>query len=308
MDNAIFQKDVPVVYDTKYAVFPMKFIEDIYKILLLFNTEFITPDNLSFLITDEILHEQTINNIYKREYFSWKKQSPQNKISVLLLHDCDSAPHNTVHFLEYEKSLGIKSTVSLYVKYFDNNKEHFFPLDYPRLVQLQDAGFCFTYHWNHAGNDNFNPSCYWNFFDSDVDFLRSKGLRIDYYSSHGGKKSKAGKCNYDFFCPATAKNKLLSTHNRYEIIGLSYSDGGFGSRPESSDIRKFLLRLTYGERHIMLLHPCYYGAQCDTHAKNFFETHPFVREYWHHFHAGNTTPYWKDVLKALSRKKAMLSA
>lgn len=294
--------------DTKYAILPMKFIEDLYKIFFSFNAEFITPDDLSFLVTDEILNPQTIGNIYKREYISWKKYSPQNKFSILLLHDCDEAPYNTVRFLEYEKSLGIKSTTSIYVTHFDNDEEYSFPLDYPRLVQLQDEGFCFTYHWNHAGNDNFDPSCYWRFFDNDVDFLRSKGLRIDYYSSHGAKRSKEGKCNYDFFCPAKAKNKLLSTHNRYLIIGLDYSDGGFVSRPIQADIRNFLIRMTYGERHIILLHPCYYGARDETYAKKFFDTHSFIKEYWHFFHTGDTTPYWKNVLKVLSQKKSMLSA
>lgn len=297
-----------LIDDTQYAVFPLKFIEDLYKIFLYFNSEFITPDNLSFLITDEILFPQTIDNIYKREYNSWKKCSPQNKFSILLLHDCDEAPYNTIRFLEYEKSLGITSTTSLYVTHFDNDEEYPFPLDYSKLATLQDMGFCFTYHWNQVGNDNFDPTCYWSFFDDDVDFLRAKGLRINYYSSHGWKRSKQGKCNHDFFCPAMAKNKLLSTHNRYRIIGLSYSDGGFGSRPENSDIRKFLTQLTYGERHIILLHPCIYGAKDDTYAKKFFETHPFIKEYWHFFHAGDTTPYWKNVLKVLSRKKAMLSS
>lgn len=292
------------IFDVEFAVFPMKFIEDIYRILLYFNAEFITPDDLSFLITDEILDEKAINNIYKREYISWKAHSQHNKLSILLLHDCDSAPHNTTRILEYENSLGIKSTTSLYVTFFGDNKEYLFPLDYPRLVQLQEAGFCFTYHWNQAGNKNFDSSRYWTFFDADVDFLRSKGLRIDYYSSHGGRKSKDGKHNYEFFCPSMAKNKLLSTHNYYEIIGLDYSDGGFGNRPESVDIRNFLARLTYGERHIVLLHPCYYGAKDETYARNFFETHPFVKEYWKHFHAGDTTPYWKTVLRTLSQKKS----
>lgn len=308
MDTTISQKNTQITYDTKCAIFPMKFMEDICKILLSFNAKFITPDDLSFLITDEILHEQTINTIYKREYISWKNHAPQNKFSILLLHDCDASAHNILRFLEYENSLGIKSTASVYVTHFDNDEEHLFPLDYPKLVKLQDAGFCFTYHWNQAGNDDFDPACFWRFFDSDVDFLRAKGLRIDYYSSHGWKKTKQGKCNHDFFCPGMAKNKLLSTHNRYEIIGMSYSDGAFGSRPERVDIRKFLAQLTYGERHIILLHPCFYGAKDDAHAKKFFESHPFVKEYWRYFQAGDTTPYWKDVLKALSRKKAMLSA
>lgn len=293
--------------DIDRAIFPMKFIEDICKILRSFNTQFITPDDLSFLITDEIQSPQTIGNIYQREYNSWKTSAPQDKISILLLHDCDAAPYNTIRFLEYENSLGIKSTTSLYVTYFGNNKEYLFPLDYPKLVQLQEEGFCFTYHWNHAGNKNFDSSRYWTFFDADVDFLRSKGLRIDYYSSHGGKKSTDGKYNYEFFCPSMAKNKLLSTHNYYEIIGLSYSDGGFINRPESVDIRNFLTQLTYGERHIILLHPCYYGAKDNTYARNFFETHSFVQEYWKYFHEGDTTPYWKTVLKTLSQKKAMLS-
>lgn len=293
--------------DLDRAILPMKFIEDLYMVLLSFDADFITPDDLSFLITDEILSPQTIDNIYIREYNSWKNHSPQNKFSILLLHDCDGAPYNTVRFLKYENSLGIKSTTSLYVTDFDSDEANPFPLDYPKLVALQDAGFCFTYHWNHAGNANFDPTRYWRFFDRDVEFLRAKGLRIDYYSSHGRKRTKEGKCNHEFFCPSMARNKLLSTHNRYRIIGLSYSDGGLARRPETSDIRDFLAQLRYGERHIILLHPCYYGARDETCAKNFFETHPFIKEYWDCFHAGDTTPYWRNLLKILSRKKAMSS-
>lgn len=292
--------------DTKNTIFPMKFIEDLYKIFISFNVQTVTPDDLVFLITDEILNSETIDNIYQREYVLWKNCAPKNRITALLLHDCDSAPNNMINILEYEKSLSIKSTNSIYVTTFATNEEKAFPIDYEKLVQLQQHGFCFTYHWNHTGNDKFDPLRYWEFFDSDVEFLRSKGLTINYYSSHGGKKSKEGKYNYEYFCPEKANNKLLSTHNRYGIMGHWYSDGGFLNRPVETDIRNYLMSMLNGERYTMLLHPCYYGARDDTHAKQFFATHPFVKEYWDYFHSGNTAPYWKNVIKAFCQKKTMM--
>ena len=290
-------------FDTDYAILPMRFIEDLYKILLSFNAQFVTPDELSFLITDEIQSPKTIGNIYKREYASWQKKAPRNKFTILLLHDCDYSPHNTIHFLEYEKSLSIRSTTAVYVTEFNKNEEKPFPIDYSRLALFQQYGFCFSYHWNCATSKNFDPSHFWTFFDSDIDFLNSKGLEINYYSSHGAITREGQKNNHEFFPPARARHKLLSTHNRYAFMGLKYSDGAFEAKPEQSDIRNFLFKLAYGERHIILLHPCRYGAQNEDCAKKLFPTHPYIEEYWKLYRGGDTSPYWKEVLKALSLKK-----
>lgn len=289
--------------DDAYALLPFQFIEDIYKIILSFDPNFLTPNDLPFLITDEIKDKNLVQNIYNREYIFWMNYASKLKIHYIILHDCDSAPDKSIRMLDYEASLSMKSTFSLYVTYFINGIETKFPINYEKLLELQTHGFCMTYHWNQVVSENFIPERYWELFDRDINFLRAKGFDITFYSSHGGRPSKEGKYNYEFYCPEKAVNTPLSTHNKYRIIGCNYSDGGITYRPHNSDIRNFLANLNYGMRHNILLHPCWYGAKDDTYAQNFFATHQYIKEYWDYYHAGDTSPYWKNVIKSLASKK-----
>lgn len=288
------------------GIFPWLFYKELLHVLQHFDAKFLTVHDLHATINYTNITPESFKHDLKQEYIEWLKVK-ENRTYFLLLHDCDSAPITSIEMLQIEAAVDIVSTLSVFARWPYRNKEdmYLFPINFTALRDLQDKGFTFTYHCNAAhlckGDDHEVFTCY----DEDVEYLRKQGLTITWYSAHGGHKNSMGKANNDYFYPAAVKNTMPSTHNKYALSASGYySDGAFN---KDSDIRVFLQNnVTLGNRHRLLIHPCYYGAVEDTYAQKYFESHPFVKEYWDLYHVNKTDIYWDDTIQNILNKKALL--
>lgn len=278
------------------AILPESYLDELYSLLLASKGIFITPDMLDFNFPSNIVTPRRYSKMFSDEYASWQERADVQKISYVLLHDCDGAPFKSIKVLQKEEKLGIRSTLSVYATMGETGKRNpeIFPIDYEKLKYFQDQGFVISYHCNIATQPDFSPHKIWDMFNSDVDFLCSKGLDIRFYSPHGGPKSPEGKHNYEYFWAGHSRRRLISTHNPYAINGRYYSDGGLKA---SSDMRTFLQETLPGDRNLILLHPIYYGAKSEERAKKYFKTHGWIADYWQCVEKGNTADYWKETIK-----------
>jgi len=289
------------------AILPWQFYKELLQVLQILKCEFLTAHDLNFRADFSTITLESFNKAFDSEFHEWSKVARTDTAYYLLLHDCDSAPSSSIHMCEMEANMGIRSTLSVYARWMYKGEISIWPQDFSALKVLQDKGFAITYHCNAAGLyaemelSLFDRAMVFDDYDKDVDFLRAQGLDIRWYSGHGGVPSCEGIYNFQYFYPARVRNKMPSTHSFYGLsANKHYTDGAF----PAYDIRTFLKDSVFpGHRHNILIHPCYYHATDSTKARSYFDTHPFVKEYWELYENNNTELYWKDTRLNFLRKR-----
>lgn len=216
------------------SLLPLQFLEELYRILLSIEPVFLTCDDLDFSFLESPPANPTeLQAAYRQEFANWLTSPRPICPHILILHDTDSGPVETLELCRLERSLGIVSTVSTYARCAYPPKGGCeYEIDFDALVEMQKAGFGITYHCNAASQVYrcAYGSVYAN-YDADVELLRSKGLRIDYYAAHGESQLPKKWQNMNFFYPAHVRYPLISTHSGYSCMWHAfYNDGALLSK------------------------------------------------------------------------------
>lgn len=296
-----------------FAMLPFEFIAGFYETLVeSAKVRFIDFSDLPFAPDTTLDTEAALLELFRNEFAAWKQQLSARppRLNMLIQHDSDDGPLETVYLCELEGELGIKSTTAVFARKIDaHGVTQEYEIDFGRLKHLQDEkGLCFAYHCNAAELAHYDESNIASEFDSDIERLESKGLRIGFFSPHGGVSSTRGLNNHSYFYPALSKRRLIWTHNRFAPSGQRYSDGSWIARirkPLSGlDLRAYMMaRLgaatPFRNRHILLLHPQYYFAKDSQAAEPHFAQNPWLEEFWELHGRGQASTYWDGVREAL---------
>ncbi len=299
----------------KFAMLPFAFIADLYELLsTAVRIRLLDFSQLPFSPSVDIRTEAGLHALYKQEFEDWRRSLPaaNAQCNILIQHDSDDGPAETEYMCLLESILGIRSTTAIFArKVSSSGEESEYSINFDLLKRLQtESRMCFAYHCNAAEVARYDESRIASVFDEDVDFLRSKGLDIRFFSPHGGVLSSTGKNNNSYFYPALSRDRLIWTHNRFAPTGARYSDGSWIGRinkPNSGlDLRAFLLNRLQDpglskSRSILLLHPQYYFAADVAAAAPHFATNPWLEEYWALYSQGKQKDYWQPLRRALEQ-------
>lgn len=304
---------LPIGPRQKFAMLPIRFITDLYQLLLESRKlNFIDFSDLRFSTNADISTEDGLRAVYKEEYRNWRNQASASdrRITVLIQHDSDDGPKETEYLCTLESELGIKSTTAVFAnKMGHDGRCSTYGIDYALLRRLQvERGMCFAYHCNAAELASYDSSRVASVFNSDIEFLENQGLVIKFFSPHGGVVGPDGRNNHSYYYPEFSRRRLLWTHNRFAPSGTRYSDGSWLGRirklDSGLDLRGFLVSQLakpnpHTNRLFMLIHPQYYFAIDSVAAEEHFPTNPWLREFWDLYSRGASAAFWEPVRAAL---------
>lgn len=213
--------------------------------------------------------DRDYKNKYAHEFASWKDALKDGTVDdtkayVLLQHDTDSGPVDSVIMGRLEEKRGAFSSIMTFARWNREKSagsEVDYPIDWDALRDFESKGFCIGYHCNAMHLAQFDEAEACKIFDRDSAILREK-FNLKFFSPHGGYKGPGGEANNSVHYPDLCKTDLRWVHNRYSPVFTGrYSDGGLVKRllsGEAKDLRAWLRDLKPGTRARALLHPQYY--------------------------------------------------
>lgn len=218
--------------------------------------------------------DRDAENAYPDEWKAWRagiasgRRDPR-KIHLLLQHDCDSAPENTIEMAQVEAAHGARSCIMVFDRWRgsrDNESVSPYPIDWEELRRLRDQGFCIGYHCNAYHNADFREDRVFDQFREETRSLGEKLGPVRFFSPHGGMKGPTGLANANFDYHREPGIEARWVHNRFSTRFNGYfSDGGLRGRllkgDPKVDLEAWLESLTPGGRYRALVHPQYYGAE-----------------------------------------------
>lgn len=262
------------------------------------DVRFLDFDDLAFPVEGGFSSKRELAEIYRREWRSYRRARRGSRgCDILLMHDCDAGPAETVQICRFEAGLGITSTAALFARTRRGDARADYPIDFDAMRRLQDeAGICIAYHCNAFHNADRDPERARALFEGDVRMLRDKGFRIRHFSAHGGEWYGDNQVDW----PALTRMPLIWTHNRMSPSGASYSDSALpkslarGSR--NPDLKAFLqAELTRGNRLFLHMHPQYYFADSPAAAEPHFALNPWLEAVWNHHSMDTMDEYWAPI-------------
>lgn len=238
----------------------------LHRLLSRGDVEFITYDDLRWQPNDD--H----TNGYPLEWDRWRSDIKSgvvngNTVFVLIQHDIDSGPNETLDMLHMEYEYGIRSNTMLFNKWrgaSECGQIVDYPANFDIFSELQKFGFVFGYHCNAFHNNNFvaDENIY-KYFINDIIDLRKK-FDIRYFSPHGGKTINGfGNATFDYLTETNFD--VYHVHNGFSpSFNGSYSDGGLIKRlrndgQDNLDFYTWTDRLKPGGRYRILIHPQYFS-------------------------------------------------
>lgn len=235
------------------------------------DVQFITYDDLCW--SDDLDYEHG----YPVEWAAWKNgcktgKIDAEKIHILLQHDTDGGPGETLRLANYEAERGVRSTIMTFVnwrgrEYLWESLEELpelrpYSMDWQGLKELENKRFGIGYHCNAMHNAAFDADLAYELFASDIAALR-RNFSISYFSPHGGRRGPNGETNNSLNYPAVCGTDARWIYNRYapHFHG-AYSDGGLTARIAAGtavDPRIWLGSLQPGRRYRTLIYAQHYA-------------------------------------------------
>ncbi len=288
-----------------FGVLPVEYLLDLYDLLRQFPIDFMTGNDLVFEEGSPATPE-ALNARLQSEYYGWYRaaRAAHKPSAILIFHDTDSGPEQTLDLCAREAERGLRSTVSILSHRMEKGALREYDINYGALCNLQQSGFCFTYHCNAWEMAGYDEAALPAVFENGVAWLEGKGLSIRHFSPHGGKPSPDGRNNNSFFYPAYTQRDLIWTHNRHGINGRQYSDGSLMNRLRKGDatldLQAFLIEnITLARRIILLFHAQYYYTPNRKLVEEMTPLNPWLARYWKLYDKGNAKAYWKPLRRAL---------
>jgi hypothetical protein len=229
------------------------------------DVEFITYDDLPWAAGAD-----DYKRTFPREWTNWRKwlsarPERRRKVYVLIQHDTDSGPVHTLEMAKLEAQFGVRSSIMTFarrrVRPGPDGIEDY-DIDWDGLRSLQAQGFAVGYHCNALHLAEFDAQRAPAAFARDVEALRERGLRIDFFSAHGGAASPEGLTNSSIDYPALTGSPLRWVATRFSVrFNQYFSDGGSSRQSgleRTARLRDFIADMQPGERYRILVHPQYY--------------------------------------------------
>ena len=229
------------------------------------DVEFVTYDDLAW--EDDFDHV----NSFPGEWERWKRRvradkDMQKKVHVLIQHDTDSGPAETLAMARLEAAFGVRSSIMTFARRPLRVGEpaiEDYAIDWDGLQSLAQQGFVVGYHCNALHLTNFDEERAPQAFDEDLVALARRGFRIDYFTAHGGASSPSGVGNSAIDYPALTGSRVRWVNTRFGARFDGYiSDGGKGSNLSGvkrfSDLRDFVAGMRPGKRYRILVHAQYF--------------------------------------------------
>lgn len=232
------------------------------------DVEFITYDDLDWGDDDGR------DRKYWGEWKRWKRRLARDpaaaaKVHVLIQHDTDSGPSQSVAMAELEAHMGVRSSIMSFVRWprvrGGATSVEDYPLDWQRLHTLRQRGFTIGYHCNALHLCAYDERGVYEAFDRDIELLDGKGFDIRFFSAHGGAASPVtGAGNNAFDYPGRCRHRPRWVHNgrspRFDGV---FSDGGelsSSTHGDQGELERFVEGLARGGRYRILIHPQYYDC------------------------------------------------
>lgn len=230
------------------------------------DVEFITYRDLAWQEVDDYREG------YPAEWSRWQARLIEGALSrrtvyVLLQHDIDSGPLQTLEMLTLEAEYGICSTTMLFHRWRGDSESGDltpYPADFESFERLQRHGSEFGYHCNAFHNAGYRELGIHDHFESDILALRRR-FAIEFFSPHGGK-TVDGVGNASFNYVRAKALGVRQVHNGCSPrFRSSYSDGGLLARLRRNapnlDPIAWCRSLEPGKRYRMLIHPQYFSDE-----------------------------------------------
>ncbi len=235
------------------TIFPKTLLKEMAEILWEKNGEFAVYRDFPVLLDDPIQDQVR----YGEEWARFKNQAQGRPPVVLLHHDADHTPYKTVDLMEYEHSLGIRSSAYFFYEQNLSNRYEPYTLDIKRLQSLENSGFEIGYHLNAYEMAGYELDKAFDLIKRDLDFLEQH-FRVTSFVPHGGVPGPFGMNNH-----LIPHSGVLREYQWPEVgRGISYdyawSDGMVHSE-QIQDPRDIIRNLDDGQRARLLMHPQYYG-------------------------------------------------
>ena len=229
------------------------------------DVEFITYDDMQW--EDDTDHV----NSFPGEWDRWRKRvrgdkGMQDKVHVLIQHDTDSGPAETLAMARLEAAFGVRSSIMTFARRPLRVGEpaiEDYRIDWDGLQALVRQGFVVGYHCNALHLACFDEARAPQAFTDDVADLSRRGFRIDYFTAHGGPSSPTGAGNSAVDYPGLTGSRVRWVNTRFSPRFDGYfSDGGKGSNRSGverfGDLREFVAGMRPGGRYRILIHAQYF--------------------------------------------------
>jgi len=216
-------------------------------------------------------------NKYPTEFEAYKQRresmEARGKCEVLLQHDVDGKPRNTLDVLEIEHTWGLTSTSMMFNRLLNRSllrtkgrieyvPESKYPIDESEWERFRLAGFEIGLHVDSMERTFWNPADALALFTDDLAEMRSRHP-VNFFSAHGGVRGPDQINNNSMPLPPQEELDARWVHNGYTPkMTKQFSDGGhFGTKidPAHRDIRDFVKTWVPGGRYRILIHPQYYS-------------------------------------------------
>jgi len=277
---------------------PFSYVRALFRHLVSQDVRFLDFDDLSFPTDIDISERSGLEKAYRREWRDYRRQRRDFAgCDILLMHDCDAGPWQTVRMCQFEAELGMTSTAALFARRLHGKVRRDYSIDFAEMKRLQDeAGICIAYHCNAYHNAGRDVELARQFFEDDIRQLEGKGFRIRHFSAHGSQRFG----DNTIYWPALTPRRLIWTHNGMTPLGAAYSDSALpkslAKSSRSPDLKAFLqAELTRGNRLFVHMHPQYYFEETADAAEPFFAGNSWLEAVWNHHARGTMDEYWSGL-------------
>ena len=229
--------------------------------------------DVEFMTYDDMPWEDDTDHInsFPKEWERWRQRlradkDMQKKVHVLIQHDTDSGPAETLAMARMEAAFGVRSSIMTFARRplrVGEPEIETYRIDWDGLQSLVRQGFVVGYHCNALHLACFDEAHAPQAFTDDLVDLSHRGFRIDYFTAHGGPSSPTGVGNSGIDYPGLTGSSVRWVNTRYSPRFDGYfSDGGKGSNRSGvdrfSDLREFVAGMRPGGRYRILIHAQYF--------------------------------------------------
>lgn len=229
--------------------------------------------DVRFMTYDDLLWEDDSDHVnsFPEEWERWRQRvrgdkDMQKKVHVLIQHDTDSGPAETLAMARLEADFGVRSSIMTFARRPLRVGEpaiEDYRIDWDGLHSLVHQGFVVGYHCNALHLTCFDEDGAPHAFTEDLVALKHRGFKIDYFTAHGGPSSPTGLGNSAIDYPGLTGSPVRWVNTRFSPRFDGYfSDGGKGSNRSGverfSDLREFVASMRPGGRYRILVHSQYF--------------------------------------------------
>lgn len=236
-------------------------------------------------------------SMYNSERLEFEKKKSNQKIYLNLQFDIDDKTEVLNELLKFLLDKKIKINIMIFnthIDRFELAKNNLLVLKNYEINQellKKNKNIEVGYHTNCYELSKYNFKKAIDIFVKDLEVLRLKYDKINYFSPHGGVVCNQGYNNNHISIDENFQitNNIRWVHNKRNLKwDGQYSDGGIAKRDEKNfkklNLKSFVQSWKLGKRYFLLLHPQYYGAdKINNNSKVKINKYQWYKEIWDHY-------------------------